>query len=133
MPLLIRRSEKEACLRSVGDAPNGIVGVTACEEWACFTIDGGFEPPSAGGTVVVAQGDAMPDELTKIGVDELLTACENVEVIQRLVNILVQSIANAIPHRTQTLEFQALHRMIELLEETTKAGAVEIAGREREG
>lgn len=46
MSLVIRRDEAESVLRSVGDPPNGIVGIASPEGEASWVIDTGWEPPT---------------------------------------------------------------------------------------
>jgi hypothetical protein len=77
MALKVVISEAEKCLRSIGDAPNGIVSVGVDGEHAYFYIDPGLEPSAHphGGPIDRSGGDEPPGP--EVEVEELMAACDS--------------------------------------------------------
>lgn len=71
--LLIRYSPDEKCLRSVGDAPNGVVGISD-PDGVTFTVSGSFEPLGAQHDVAVTIG-GMREGCEPLPLDAVVDGC----------------------------------------------------------
>lgn len=81
MGLLLRFSPNEGVLRSVGDPPNGILGIASPNDIATFVIDAAWTPSSApeqGEMRVEAHGaeHGIDAESTPISLEDAVDACE---------------------------------------------------------
>lgn len=81
MALLLRYSPDEGVLRSVGDAPNGILGVAAPNDVATFVIDSRWTPPLIVDEQVRVEArtaaGGMNAAATPISVGDAIDACES--------------------------------------------------------
>lgn len=81
MALLLRYSPDEGVLRSVGDAPNGILGVAAPNDVATFVIDSRWTSPEIAEGYLNVTARAAPTGIsegsTPISVGDAIDACES--------------------------------------------------------
>jgi hypothetical protein len=80
--LLIRADRGEKVLRSVGEAPNGIVCIVVPDGTAAWAIDAAWQPPTVaslehGGVITVdmPSENGMGQASTVVDVDDIVVAC----------------------------------------------------------
>jgi hypothetical protein len=77
MSLLLRFDNTEQVLRSVGDPPNGILGVATPDRTATFVIDSSYQPqPGAQGIQTESNETGIQASASPLDTVDVLDACE---------------------------------------------------------
>jgi hypothetical protein len=116
--------ESEHVLLSVGDAPNGIVGMSVSEEGATFVIDPGFQPgqyKSGGPKVTYHEEDESEANHVAIPVVELVEACAGKPEYAQLWHMAEKTAERSVALFTPEGYFDFIRFQVDLLEETVEA------------
>lgn len=119
MALKLRFSKAENCIRSVGDWPNGILGIDCSEGSVSWSISTKFDPAGKVG--------AVPEERTPetdnhdLSIDELVAACATQVELGVVFDMGVQTIGLSTAVLSRRGDYPLLRAHIDLLQETHAA------------
>lgn len=126
--LLIRADRREMVLRSVGDAPHGIVCMVAPDSGASWAVDASYQPPPIdplpGGGVVF--DSKMTDSgsgpaTTLIDTDDLVAGCESLLEAHALLQMAAGAVLSIAEIALPALKFELLGSHVALAAETRDA------------
>jgi hypothetical protein len=126
--LLIRVDLREKVLRSVGDAPHGIVCMVAPDDTASWAIDAGYQPPQVdaipGGGVVFhskASDSGCGPSSTLVDTDDMVAGCESPLEARGLLEMAAASVFQIAQMAVPALKFELLASHVALAQETRDA------------
>ena len=79
MGLLLRYTQKDQSIRSVGDAPHGVLAVASPPEGVTFVVDGSWLPEASVTGIEMQHVDTpggIPATATPVSVDDVLDGCD---------------------------------------------------------
>jgi hypothetical protein len=120
---LVRRSPKEGVLRSIGEMPNGVIGLQIGEGEATWTVNFKRQPPEEHGTIEVNEvtpGEAET-EADPLDVPKLVAGCEGQRELFSLAGIIISSTQAVIVRVAPDRDFPTIRAAVDLLEETLMA------------
>lgn len=127
---LLRDSPKEGVLRSIGAAPNGILGMRINEGEASWMVTGRLEPVP-GGTITVKKETLEESDQHSVAVEipDVVTACESPRELFRLSASAIKAVQVVIGEKAPERDWPTIRAAIDFLEDTLSA--VEMSLHER--
>lgn len=122
MPLKIRLDTESGVLRSVGDPPHGIIGLSAIDGGLCFHVDGEFMPEGKRPGPHISHHPA--EEASKVDVvevDDLVAACEGQEELGTVWRMVEEITVTSVSIFTKRGDFDVIRGHVDTLEATCRA------------
>lgn len=119
MALKLTVSESENCVRSVGDHPNGILGIDCSEGGASWAVSATFDPSGHYGTV--PEERTTETQNTPLTVAEVVAACDTMKELGAVFAMATQTLGLAAKYLAPMGDYRLLREHVDLLEETHAA------------
>lgn len=132
--LVLRASWSEGVLRSVGDPPNGTVGIASPSGEPTLTIDRHHQPGQS--RLEITETGINPEHSTPIGLAEAVEACESGDALIMLSDLVNNTVGAGLRYLIANAAYDEARRFVDLAERTyiqTRQAWVDRAGEQPGG